>query len=142
MTAEKIDEFGQFEYWLEEHNILVIRLVDKTGKKEIDEEDARHSLRVQQRLFKDQGQKLLILADLGDLSKVNKAAREFAKSNEGQAINNYALAYALIAPNRLNRMMGNMFGRIFKRTYPIKMFSSEEKAITWLLEQRTASTTQ
>jgi len=142
MTAEKIDEFGQFEYWLEERNILIIRLVDRTGEKEIDQEDARYSLLVQQRLFKKQGNKLLILADLGDLSKINKAAREFAKSNEGQAINDYTLAYALIAPNRLNRMLGNMFGRIFRRTYPIKMFISEKKAIAWLLEQRVALSAQ
>ncbi|WBM75069.1 STAS/SEC14 domain-containing protein [Saprospira grandis] len=136
MTAEKIDESGQFEFWLEERNILIIRLLDKDGGKEIGAEDARHSLKVQERLYKEQGQKLLVLGNLGELSKINKAAKEFAKSNEGQAINQYTLAYALIAPNRLNRMVGNMLSRIFKRTYPIKMFSSEEKAIDWLLEQR------
>ncbi|WP_041329818.1 STAS/SEC14 domain-containing protein [Saprospira grandis] len=136
MNAKKIDESGQFEFWIEERNILIIRLVDKDGGKEIGPEDARHSLMVQERLYKEQGQKLLILGNLGELSKINKAAREFAKSNEGQAINQYTLAYALIASNRLNRMMGNMFGRIFRRSYPIKMFTSEEKAINWLLEQR------
>ena len=136
MTAEKIDESGQFEFWLEERNILIIRLVDKEGKKEIGAEDARHSLLVQERLYKEQGQKLLVLGNLGELSKINKAAKEFAKSNEGQAINQYTLAYALIAPNRLNRMVGNMLSKIFRRSYPIKMFTSEEKAINWLLEQR------
>ncbi|EJF54338.1 hypothetical protein SapgrDRAFT_2682 [Saprospira grandis DSM 2844] len=137
MNTEKIDESGQFEFWLEERNILIIRLVDKEGGKEIGAEDARHSLLVQKRLYKKLGQKLLILGNLGELSKINKAAKEFAKSNEGQAINKYTLAYALIAPNRLNRMVGNMLSKIFRRSYPIKMFTSEEKAINWLLEQRT-----
>lgn len=70
------------------------------------------------------------------MSKISKEARDLAKSPEGQKVDDYILAYALVAPNFLARMMGSMIMGLFKQAYPIKIFPNEEKAIEWLLAQR------
>ncbi|WP_245538623.1 STAS/SEC14 domain-containing protein [Saprospira grandis] len=103
---------------------------------EIDLEEARFALNLQKQVFEQQGRKILVISNLTSMSKISKEARDLAKSPEGQKVDDYILAYALVAPNFLARMMGSMIMGLFKQAYPIKIFPNEEKAIEWLLAQR------
>lgn len=57
----------------------------------------------------------------------DKDAQEYIALNSG-----FRLATALITNNAVSRILSNSYAKIFKPTYPIKIFSSEEKAVEWL----------
>ncbi|WBM75092.1 STAS/SEC14 domain-containing protein [Saprospira grandis] len=127
----KLGQSEQLEYWLRANGIFEIAPSSNSGRtKEISLEEALITVDMQKALFEETGKKVRVLANL---SNVSKAARDYGKTEEGQAIKRYVLAYALIAPNLFGRLIGNMLVGTFQTDYPVKLFSSEEKAEEWLL---------
>jgi hypothetical protein len=46
----------------------------------------------------------------------------------------YRLATALITNNAVVRIFSNSYAKIFKPSYPLRIFANEEKALEWLKE--------
>ena len=135
--SKKIDQSKQLEFWLDEHDILTIRVADENAKViEVNMEEALYSLGVQKRISEEKGKKILVLSNLTSLTKISKEVRDFAKTPAGREVDNYVLAYAFVASNLWSRMIGNMIMSLFKHGYPMKIFPTEEKAIEWLLTQK------
>jgi hypothetical protein len=59
----------------------------------------------------------------------DKDAQEYVALNSG-----FRLATAVITNNPLVRVLSNSYSKIFKPSYPLRIFSDEEKAIAWLKE--------
>ncbi|MEO5642896.1 MAG: hypothetical protein ABIQ40_08940 [Bacteroidia bacterium] len=57
----------------------------------------------------------------------DKDAQEYIALHSG-----YRLATALITNNAVVRIFSNSYAKIFKPSYPFRIFSTEEKAIAWL----------
>lgn len=57
----------------------------------------------------------------------NKDAQEYIAQHS-----DFRLATALITNNPLIRIISNSYAKIFKPTYPLRIFSNEEKAVEWL----------
>ncbi len=75
--------------------------------------------------------KILVLIDATSSHTVTKEAQEFAAQNVSNR-----LATAVINPNPFSKISLNLFLRIFRPATPFRMFSNEENACKWLLEQR------
>jgi hypothetical protein len=75
--------------------------------------------------------KILVLIDSSATHTVTKEAQEYASQNVGNRI-----ATAVINPNPFSKISLNLFLRIFRPVTPYKMFTSEERACEWLMEQR------
>ena len=133
MTSIKIDEFGSFSFWLIEDKILAIRLLENDEKALLDVPTARYALAVQRNLCKKNKEKILVLANLSNMSRISAEARAWAKSPEGLEVNTYISAYALVAPNLFGRMLASIIMRIYKPSYAAKLFPNEKMAIDWLL---------
>jgi hypothetical protein len=59
----------------------------------------------------------------------DKDAQEYIAQNS-----NYRLATALITNNPVVRIFSNSYAKVFKPSYPLRIFTDEEKAIAWLKE--------
>lgn len=46
----------------------------------------------------------------------------------------YRLATAVVTNNAVVRIFSNSYAKIFKPSYPLRIFSNEEKALEWLKE--------
>ncbi|WCL81916.1 STAS/SEC14 domain-containing protein [Saprospira sp. CCB-QB6] len=131
--AKKLGAFGQLEYWLLDNGILSIQAQGEKTE-ELTLAEVEYAIQTQAELFEqNSNQKILILANLGTMSKLSAEARTFLKSDQGKQVNHSIKGNALVAPNLLGRMMGNMLMGIFKQEYPIKLFKDEKQAIAWLL---------
>jgi len=134
--VKKIDQSKQLEFWLDDHEILIVCSANENAKIiDINIEEALFSLAVQKQLFEDKGKKIRVLSNLTSMTKISKEVRDFARTPEGLKANNYVLAYALVATSLWSRMIGNMIMSLFKHGYPMKIFPTEEKATAWLLAQ-------
>ena len=58
-----------------------------------------------------------------------KDAQEYIAQNSG-----FRLATALLTNNAVVRILSNSYAKIFKPSYPLKIFATEEKALEWLKE--------
>ena len=77
--------------------------------------------------------KILVLIDASANHTVTKEAQEYAANNVGNRI-----ATAVINPNPFSKISLNIYLTIFRPQTPYKMFSNEEDAREWLLEQKIA----
>lgn len=75
------------------------------------------------------GKKVPLLVNLSKTKSVTKDAREYYSGSESAKVKSAA---ALIVNSPLHKIMGNFFWGINKPPYPVKLFTSEEKAINWL----------
>ncbi|WCL81914.1 STAS/SEC14 domain-containing protein [Saprospira sp. CCB-QB6] len=131
---KKIDSFGQIDYWLLENGILEFRLAEGLSKAQmLSLDEVLFTQQLQQRLYQERKEKLRVLARLDSISSMSKEAKNFARTDEGLSLNKITMAYALLAPNLITRMLGSVLVRIYGQDYPIKLFTNREQAIEWLL---------
>ncbi len=78
-----------------------------------------------------EGEKLLILSDIRVNPKSTKATRDYLASEEPASL---IQANALLVASGLSKISGNIFLSFSRPAFPIRMFTTEEKAITWLLK--------
>lgn len=76
----------------------------------------------------------LFLADIRSAKNVSKEVRD-TLSNHPLAVR-LASKVAVLVNSSLSQILGNLFIRFSKPPYPTKIFSQEEKAAKWLLNNR------
>jgi acetylornithine/succinyldiaminopimelate/putrescine aminotransferase len=59
----------------------------------------------------------------------DKDAQEYIAQHSG-----FRLATALITNNAVVRIFSNSYAKVFKPSYPLRIFTNEEKAVAWLKE--------
>lgn len=69
---------------------------------------------------------------LGDLSEAKYISIESRKYLSGQEANKAASSLAIIANTMVGKIIGNFLIGLNKPSYPVKLFTSEEKALDWL----------
>ncbi len=94
---------------------------------EIDLADAKAEIERARKL--GNGKKVLEIVYLDNVKDVSLRAKQFYASEEGAKV---WIAVALLAKSPLSRTMGNVYLKINKPVFPVKMFSDKEKAIEWL----------
>lgn len=87
---------------------------------------------VESRIFFSKGKEFLVLVDMRGVKSTTKEARRYLATMGTTLVK----AGALITGSPFNRALGNIFLKIDKPPVPAKLFSSEEKAKSWLITQR------
>ncbi len=75
------------------------------------------------------GKKVPIIIDVRGVRSITREARGTASSPDAV---NIAKAIALLVGSPVSRVIGNFYMGLNKPPYPVKLFSSEKKAIAWL----------
>ena len=70
---------------------------------------------------------------LVDLSNIKSLSREVRLIFSGEATMKVCIAAALLIKSSMSRIIGNFFLGLNKSIYPVKLFSSEEEALKWLI---------
>ena len=71
-----------------------------------------------------------VLVDMREMAKLERPAREHFAIDDGGV-----RAIALLASSPVTRMMANFFIGMRRMAVPIKMFTNESEAVTWLQAQ-------
>lgn len=71
----------------------------------------------------------LLLSDISKLKNTTKEARDYIGSD---AVAPLLKASAVIANSLLSKIIGNLFLKFNKPTYPTKLFSDKQAALLWL----------
>ena len=70
-----------------------------------------------------------VMVDIRACTSIDREARE------AYAVNPLNLAVALLIGNPISRMLGNFYLGLNRVASPIRLFNSEDKAISWLNAQ-------
>lgn len=70
-----------------------------------------------------------VFFDLRNIKSVDRQAREYFAS---EAVCKISKASAVLIGSPVSRVIGNFFIGLNKPSYPVKLFTSEKKAIKWL----------
>jgi microsomal dipeptidase-like Zn-dependent dipeptidase len=76
------------------------------------------------------GKKVCMLADVTNSAETTKEMRDWAAIELPKLIK----AIAMVSQSPLGKMLANLFFRVKKQPYPVKMFTDEEEAKEWLLQ--------
>ncbi len=90
-------------------------------------EDARANVACSLRL--SGGRRVPLLLDIRKTGTLTREARMFYASEEGATA---ALAVAMVADSAFTRVVGNLFMRLAKTNYPVRIFSSSDEGFNWL----------
>jgi len=90
-------------------------------------EDARVNLEAASRLT--QGMPVPLLLDIRNTGTLSRAAREHYAGEHGARV---ITGLAFIADSAFTRVVGNLFIRVAKAHYPVRLFADEERAVRWL----------
>lgn len=74
------------------------------------------------------GKKVCLLIDVTHSSESTKEVRDYAAAEFPK----FVKAMAMISESALGKMLANLFFRIKKQPYPIRMFTNEFQAKEWL----------
>ena len=77
--------------------------------------------------------KFYILADIRKTVKTTKAARDTFKTD---LVRSFAAGSAILVDSGISRILGNMVLTFTKLPFPSKLFTNQEKALSWLQEQK------
>ncbi|NQY68413.1 MAG: STAS/SEC14 domain-containing protein [Flavobacteriales bacterium] len=120
---EKVIELKSSYIWLEDGIIRVL------AKKNVDQEedDAKESIDAIIKLAA--GKKVPVLLDISTLqSSTEEARKQFQSKKAFSSIN--GMAMLLNSPS--SRLIGTLFLNLNLPNYPLKIFTSERKAVEWL----------
>ena len=90
-------------------------------------EDAEENLAVAHRLTG--GARVPLLLDIRGTGTLSREARELYSSEAGARV---ITALAFIADSAFTRVVGNLFIRLARTRYPVRLFSEESEAESWL----------
>jgi hypothetical protein len=94
---------------------------------DVDLEDAKEIMNVSS-LFR-RGRSIPVLGDLSEVRSISHESREYLSGEEATSI---ASSLAIITGTPISKIIGNFLIGINKPPYPVKLFTSQEKAIKWL----------
>ena len=80
-------------------------------------------------MYLNNEKKALQIIYLDKIKSVSMLAKQYYAGKESAKV---WTAVALLAKSPLSRTIGNLFLKINKPSFPVKMFSDKEKAIEWL----------
>ena len=127
MSGERVNT-GTVEFRLREDGILHgVALPDR--KQSLD--DARRNLETADRLRG--GVRVPLLLDIRSTGTLSREARELYAGDEGAE---RITALAFVSGSAFTRVVGNLFIRVAKTSYPVRLFSAEVDATAWLREFR------
>jgi len=109
--------------WLREDGILMVVVKHQA---EIELEDAKSDIELGKKLTK--GKIVGLCINMRQMRSIDREARSYYSSSG----DNNTKAIGLIVDSFLSRVIANFFVGINKPKRPIKLFTSEEKAIEWL----------
>ena len=112
------------EIWLDQDGIIHYKVLPGV---EVTIDDTREYVKIQCGLTKNK--KVLNLTDLREVKSITHEAREYLSGEEVERI---TAACALLIGSPVSKVIGNFFLGINKPPYPIKIFTTEEKAAEWL----------
>ncbi|MCH2046424.1 MAG: hypothetical protein MK212_20080 [Saprospiraceae bacterium] len=77
--------------------------------------------------------RFLFLADIRTTKRISKEVRDYLGAN--QEIIALTKAGALLVGSNVSRVVANLFFKFNQPAFPTQLFTNEEAAIEWLLEQ-------
>lgn len=110
--------------WMGDDGILRNMMLPKA---EITREDVQENYSSNEKLLN--GQKVPILTDARYIKSIDQEAR---KLSAGEMVAAITIAIAVLVESPMSRMMGNFFLKINRPLYPVKLFTVDEDAVTWL----------
>lgn len=114
------------EFW--ENGIVFIQITDEY---EIDVDDSINHSNVMLQNPPVGFKKYLVLVDSGNKSTITKEAREESERSKAHELTQ---AMAVVSTSLSQRIIVNFIFRFFrKKGMPVKLFTTKEKAIEWLL---------
>ena len=113
------------ELWIDEGGILHTRYTKK--KTDVTLSIAKKEIELINKMRGDK--KIPTMVNLNNTKSLTKEAREYYAGRESKKVFS---AVALIVNSPFHSVMGNFFLGINKPLFPVKLFSSEKKALDWL----------
>lgn len=111
------------EMWMED-GILHCKLFPNS---EVTYEHAKEIMEESMKL--SGGKNIPVLGDLSEVKSISRRAREYLSGEEATKI---ASSLAVLAGSPVSKVIGNFLIGLNKPSYPVKLFTSKEKAIKWL----------
>lgn len=125
-TTPEVKELTAFWTWMEDDGIVRTRV--KPGA-EIDLKMARENSKAVNSFFT--GSKFPLLVDTRAIKSMTRDARQhFTIRNRDSHVNRLAI----VIKSPVSKVIANFFMGVNKPDVPSKIFNSEEKAITWLIQ--------
>jgi len=97
---------------------------------QMDVADARENVATISKLL--EGRAALLLVDMRGMRSQTRAARQYLKGPEAEHV---ARAVALLIGSPVSRVLGNFFLRLGAHRVPTALFTTEDQAVAWLMEQ-------
>ena len=119
----RVIEWKTSTVWLDENGILY-SISKKVPQQTI--EEAKKSVEDFKKLVGDK--KVCMLADVTNTTESTKEMRDWAAVELPKLIK----ALAMVSKSPLGKMLANLFFRVKKQPYPVRMFNDETEAVTWL----------
>lgn len=126
MTDPTVIETGKARIWWDDRGF--VRVLILPGAR-LDLEDAKAIIGGEARFAK--GEPVASLADIRGIKSVTREGRLYFTGKEAAAT---LRVQAVIVGSPLSVVIGNFYG-LYGTPYSIRLFTSEQKAITWLLPQ-------
>lgn len=109
------------EVWQDEDGIIRIKTFPNS---QMNLDDAKEGSRIVEKLSKGKGP--VIFIDMREATSMNRESRKYYSELESN------IAVALLVESPLSKVISNFFMGLNKTSYPLKIFSSKEKALDWL----------
>lgn len=120
----KIIETKIAKVWMSGNNICYAELLPGI---EIEINGAKENVSALKNVCGDK--KTPIIIDSRNIKSMDRESRIYFSSEE---IQTFTLALAILISSAVSRVIGNFFIGLNKPPYPVKLFTSEEKALDWL----------
>ena len=119
----KTYEFPTSTIWFDENGILY-SISKKAPKQTL--QQAQQSIDALRKLLP--GEKVCMLVDVTNTGETSREVRDYAADELPKMVK----AVALLSDSALGKMLANLFFNVKQQPYPVKMFTDEKKARTWL----------
>ncbi len=119
----KVYDWSTSIFWFDEDGIL--HSVSKSTNR-VSIEEAKSQIEEFKKMVGDK--KVCFLADATNSSETTKEVRDYAASEFPKLFK----ALAIISSSPLGKMLGNLFFKLKKQPYPVRMFNNENEAREWL----------
>ena len=124
MTATDETVTRTVRIWIGDDGI--VRMVDLPGAEEV-LEDAVENLATIRNV--SENKKPPIMIDIRELKSITREARKYYASEETAK---FGKAIGLVIGSPMTRVIGNFFIQLNRPALPLKLFTSEDKALDWL----------